>query len=186
MLDFEARRCIQPEDVYGAVVCPEGFFQVTEDVFSSKCTDLGSECSTPPVLSHGGRHSSLHYHLGSKGFTTPEIARFCTYDLSVLCYIHSPVRCHVLSFSREQGEPCPDGYTCVCYPCEQLPEFEFSLSLQASGEPVGEGLCQEMATCASGILAFSNLTLLVTDNWGPAREVQCITRKRVGRGWEQP
>lgn len=44
VLDFSDRRCVQSEDVYGAVVCPEGFFKVAQDVFDSKCTDLGSEC----------------------------------------------------------------------------------------------------------------------------------------------
>lgn len=44
VLDFEKRRCVQFEDVYGAVVCPEGFFKVAKDVFDSKCTDLGGEC----------------------------------------------------------------------------------------------------------------------------------------------
>lgn len=43
VLDLEARRCIQSENVYGAVVCPEGFFKVTEDAFDSTCMNLGSE-----------------------------------------------------------------------------------------------------------------------------------------------
>lgn len=66
---------------------------------------------------------------------------------------------------------CPDGYTCLCRPCEPLPEVEFSLRLNLEGEPIGTGECEQMATCASGILAVSNLTVLVVDNWGPAREV---------------
>lgn len=58
VLDFKEQRCIQSEDVYGAVVCPEGFFKVALGVFDSKCSDLGSECGiylyclsmTPPRL----------------------------------------------------------------------------------------------------------------------------------------
>lgn len=79
------------------------------------------------------------------------------------------LRCYC--FSREQGGTCPDGYTCLCRPCELLPEFEFSFSLQVLGAAARTGECEHMVTCASGILPFSNLTLLVVDNWGPGREV---------------
>lgn len=77
----------------------------------------------------------------------------------------------IASAHTKQGGACPDGYTCLCRPCEPLPDEEFSFSLRASGQPVGTGACEKMVTCASEILAYSNLTLLVVDNWGPAREV---------------
>lgn len=46
VLDLEARQCILAENVYGAVVCPAGFFKVTEEAFDSQCMELGSECGT--------------------------------------------------------------------------------------------------------------------------------------------
>lgn len=56
VLDFQEQRCTQATNVYGAVVCPEGFFKVAQDVFDSKCADLDSECGSaayrlhPPTL----------------------------------------------------------------------------------------------------------------------------------------
>lgn len=99
----------------------------------------------------------------------------CKYAPSVLRdrFAHSPPSC---CFSRGQGETCPEGYTCLCRPCEQLPEFEFSFSLQGLGEAVRTGECEHMVTCASGMLPFSNLTLFVVDNWGPGREV-CLSER---------
>ncbi|CBJ26735.1 periplasmic sensor diguanylate cyclase/phosphodiesterase [Ectocarpus siliculosus] len=43
VLDSEQGHCIQSENVYGAVVCPEGFFKIAENLFDSKCTELGSK-----------------------------------------------------------------------------------------------------------------------------------------------
>lgn len=128
----------------------------------------------PSILSDHGSSDSIP-HIGQPNEVMVQRLKLARSSLSVSRYPFA--RALLFSFSLEQGEPCPDGYTCICYPCELLPKFEFSFGLQASGgEPVGVGLCEEMATCASGILAFSDLNLLVVDNWGPAREVQYIVR----------
>lgn len=101
------------------------------------CT--GSEEYRTHSFSLGGlRHRCVCRHSGHT-FTDPQRTIDATPETRAKSFMYirlpriawSSIRCFLLS--RDQGETCPDGYTCLCRPCELLPEIEFSCSLHVSG-----------------------------------------------------
>lgn len=68
ILDYDVRHCLESENVYGAIVCPTGFFKLSEEIVDSQCSDLASE------------HKPYFHYAAENDVGRPEKAVHCTHN----------------------------------------------------------------------------------------------------------